>query len=210
MSLLKISNKVVGDAIANLFVIEAILYDLDMSIQQFDETYTESPSRMYKIKVADRTKFTVTEDESRLTFPTELQDEIDKAIAKVKNGKAFVRASGTEDVIRLYCEAETLEEMESMAGDLQDIIDKRFKGNFWEETDQQPKQDEVLECNDFSCDVVAMTIQLEIKEDRLEEFYKLMQEDAVQSRKEEGCLRFDLLRSQSADNKFTIYEAYAS
>ena len=210
MSLLKISNKVVGDAIANLFVIEAILYDIDMSIQQFDETYTESPSRMYKIKVADRTKFTVTEDESRLTFPTELQDEIDKAIAKVKNGKAFVRASGTEDVIRLYCEAETLEEMDSMARDLQDIIDKRFKGNFWEETDEQPKQDEVLECNDFSCDVVAMTIQLEIKEDRLEEFYKLMQEDAVQSRKEEGCLRFDLLRSQSADNKFTIYEAYAS
>ena len=166
---------------------------------------------MYKIKVADRTKFTVTEDESRLTFPTELQDEIDKAIAKVKNGKAFVRASGTEDVIRLYCEAETLEEMESMAEDLQDIIDKRFKGNFWEEAaDEQPKQDDVLECNDFSCDVVALTIQLEIKKDRLKEFYELMQEDAVQSRKEEGCLRFDLLRSQKADNKFTIYEAYAS
>lgn len=72
MALLKISNRVVGDAIANLFVIEAILYDLDMSIQQFDEIYTESPARMYKIEVADRTKFTVTEDESRLTYPTEL------------------------------------------------------------------------------------------------------------------------------------------
>jgi hypothetical protein len=36
MALLKISNRVVGDAIANLFVIEAILFDLDMSIQQFD------------------------------------------------------------------------------------------------------------------------------------------------------------------------------
>ena len=87
---------------------------------------------MYKIKVADRSKFTVTEDESRLTFPTELQDEIDKAIAKVTNGKAFVRASGTEDVIRLYCEAETLQEMESMAEELQEIIDQKFKGNFWD------------------------------------------------------------------------------
>ena len=33
MALLKISNRVVGDAIANTFLIEAILYDLDMSIQ---------------------------------------------------------------------------------------------------------------------------------------------------------------------------------
>ena len=149
MALLKISNRVVGDAIANLFVIEAILYDLDMSIQQFDEIYTESPARMYKMEVADRTKFTVTEDESRLTYPTELQDEIDKAVAKVKNGKAFVRASGTEDVIRLYCEAETLDEMESMAQDLQAIIDERFKGNFWdpvvEETSESEGKEESAE-----------------------------------------------------------------
>ena len=65
---------------------------------------------MYKIKVADRTKFKVTEDESRLTFPTELQDDIDAALKKVNGGKAFVRASGTEDLVRLYCEAETAEE----------------------------------------------------------------------------------------------------
>ena len=33
MAILNISNKVVGDSICNMFVIEAILYDLDMSIQ---------------------------------------------------------------------------------------------------------------------------------------------------------------------------------
>lgn len=71
-ALLQISNRLVGDAIANLLVIEGILYDLDMSIEDFDNIYSESPSRMYKIKVADRTKFTSTEDESRLTFPLEL------------------------------------------------------------------------------------------------------------------------------------------
>ena len=86
---------------------------------------------MFKIKVDDRSKFTVTEDESRLTSPTQLQDEIDKEISKVKNGKAFVRASGTEDIIRLYCEAETKEEMESMAKNIQEVIDQKFKGKFW-------------------------------------------------------------------------------
>ena len=81
--LLQISNKLVGDAIANLLLIEAILYDLDMSIKDFDQIYNESPSRMYKIKVADRSKFTITEDESRLTNPLDLQAEIDQAIQKV-------------------------------------------------------------------------------------------------------------------------------
>jgi hypothetical protein len=33
LSLLKISNVVVGDSIANMLLMEAILYDLDMSIQ---------------------------------------------------------------------------------------------------------------------------------------------------------------------------------
>jgi phosphoacetylglucosamine mutase len=110
-----------------MFVLEAIMYDMDMSIQQFDEIYTEAPCRMYKVKVADRTKFKVTEDESRLTFPTELQDDIDTALTKVKNGKAFVRASGTEDYIRLYSEAETLEEMESMAEELLAVIEEKYK-----------------------------------------------------------------------------------
>ena len=38
-SILQISNTVVGDSIANLLVIEAILYDLDMSVQQFSKIY---------------------------------------------------------------------------------------------------------------------------------------------------------------------------
>lgn len=82
---------------------------------------------MYKIKVADRTKFKVTEDESRLTSPTELQKEIDNAISKVKNGKAFVRASGTEDILRLYCEAETKEEMNQMSEELIHVIESKYK-----------------------------------------------------------------------------------
>lgn len=106
-SILQISNRVVGDAIANMLVIEGILYDLDMTLQQFSQIYEESPSRMFTIKVADRSKFTVTEDESRLTWPIDLQREIDEAIAKVEEGKAFVRPSGTEDILRLYCEAKT-------------------------------------------------------------------------------------------------------
>jgi len=50
-----------------------------------------------------------------LTEPKELQEEINKAIDSVTNGKAFVRPSGTEDILRLYSEASTLEEVEKLA-----------------------------------------------------------------------------------------------
>ena len=82
---------------------------------------------MYKIKVADRTKFTITEDESRLTFPLELQDEIDQAIERVEDGKAFVRPSGTEDILRLYCEAKDQEQMQKLSGELLETIENDYK-----------------------------------------------------------------------------------
>lgn len=71
-AILEISNHVVGDAIANVLIIEAILYDLDMSAVQFAQLYQENPSRLYKAKVADRNKFTTIPDDSRLIEPAAL------------------------------------------------------------------------------------------------------------------------------------------
>lgn len=122
-ALLAISNIVVGDSIANLLVLEAILYDLDMSIQDLSQIYQENPSRMYKAKVSDRTKFKPNGDESRLVEPAELQAAIDKAVSEVEEGKAFVRPSGTEDILRLYAEAKTLEQTESLGNKILAIIE---------------------------------------------------------------------------------------
>lgn len=124
--ILAISNIVVGDSIANVLLIEAILFDLDMTVQQFSEIYVENPSRLYKIKVADRTQFKTIADESRLTEPAEVQEEIDAAVAQVKEGKAFVRPSGTEDILRLYSEAATLEEMNQLAQTILDAFQTKF------------------------------------------------------------------------------------
>ena len=71
-AILRLSNMTVGDAIANLLLIESILRDLDMSVEDFNAIYEENPSRMYKAIVRDRTKFKVVWDESRLTQPIEL------------------------------------------------------------------------------------------------------------------------------------------
>lgn len=82
---------------------------------------------MYKAVVSDRTKFKVIWDESRLTTPLELQDIIDKEVANVEEGKAFVRPSGTEDILRIYAEAKTVEEMEKLAKEILTSIETKFK-----------------------------------------------------------------------------------
>lgn len=65
--------------------------------------------------MADRTIYKTIADESRLTYPADVQKHIDLAVAVVQEGKAFVRPSGTEDILRLYSEAKTEAEMEKLA-----------------------------------------------------------------------------------------------
>ena len=55
---------------------------------------------------------------------------------------------------------------------------------------------------------LTIVVRVEIKEDRLEEFHKVMQFDVDGSRAEPGCLRFDLLQEQGANNRFVFYESY--
>eukprot|EP00559_Dactyliosolen_fragilissimus_P002406 CAMPEP_0184864032 /NCGR_PEP_ID=MMETSP0580-20130426/13437_1 /TAXON_ID=1118495 /ORGANISM="Dactyliosolen fragilissimus" /LENGTH=110 /DNA_ID=CAMNT_0027362659 /DNA_START=108 /DNA_END=440 /DNA_ORIENTATION=- len=54
----------------------------------------------------------------------------------------------------------------------------------------------------------CIVVEAEIKEDRMDEFIDLIEKDAVGSRAEPGCLRFDVLQSQDNPNKFFFYEAY--
>lgn len=53
-----------------------------------------------------------------------------------------------------------------------------------------------------------MVVNVKIKEDRVEEFLDVIEKDAVGSRGEAGCLRFDVLRSQDDPLAFTFYEMY--
>lgn len=54
----------------------------------------------------------------------------------------------------------------------------------------------------------AIIVQAEIQSDRLDEFLTLIETNAVESRKEPGCLRFDVVQSQTAPNQFFFYEVY--
>ena len=55
---------------------------------------------------------------------------------------------------------------------------------------------------------VTLIVSIEVKEDRLDEFIKVITKDAEGSRLEEGCYRFDVNRDPENPCKFTLYEAY--
>jgi quinol monooxygenase YgiN len=57
---------------------------------------------------------------------------------------------------------------------------------------------------------LAIVVNVEIVEERIEEFLKVIEIDAKGSIENEngGCLRFDVLRDHSDPKKFTFYEVY--
>ena len=56
----------------------------------------------------------------------------------------------------------------------------------------------------------TIVVQTEIVPERLDEFLQLIEHNAIQSRQEPECIRFDVIRSQEQTNVFFFYEIYAN
>ncbi|GAO51668.1 Phosphoacetylglucosamine mutase [Saitoella complicata NRRL Y-17804] len=108
-------NQTVGDALSDLLMVEAILAHKGWGPKEWDGAYTDLPNRLVRVVVKDRHAFTTTDAERRLVSPAGIQDRVDALVAKYKGGRAFVRASGTEDAVRVYAEAGTRSEADELA-----------------------------------------------------------------------------------------------
>ncbi|NWS70071.1 AGM1 mutase, partial [Crotophaga sulcirostris] len=114
-NMIDLINQTVGDAISDMLVIEAILALKGLTVQQWDALYTDLPNRLLKVQVADRRAIDTTDAERRAVTPPGLQEKIDVLVKKYKLSRAFVRPSGTEDVVRIYAEADTQENADALA-----------------------------------------------------------------------------------------------
>ncbi|XP_066110212.1 phosphoacetylglucosamine mutase isoform X1 [Saccopteryx bilineata] len=114
-NIIDLSNQAAGDAISDMLVIEAILALKGLTIQQWDALYTDLPNRQLKVKVADRQVICTTDAERQAVTPPGLQEAINDLVKKYKLSRAFVRPSGTEDVVRVYAEADSQESADSLA-----------------------------------------------------------------------------------------------
>ncbi|KAI8929778.1 hypothetical protein BC831DRAFT_442054 [Entophlyctis helioformis] len=108
-------NQTVGDALSDMLMVEAILVNMSQSFADWDGAYTDLPSRQEKVKVQNRAAFVPIKADTELSHPEGLQGKINQQVAKYKNGRCFVRPSGTEDIVRVYAEAATREETDALA-----------------------------------------------------------------------------------------------
>lgn len=124
--LVSLINQAVGDAITDMFVIVAILSNLDIDAKTWFSKYTDLPNRLVKCVVPDRTKFETFDFERQLSKPVGLQDSINQIVSahnSCNKTRSFVRASGTEDVVRIYAEAGSIECVEAVVAQVLKAIE---------------------------------------------------------------------------------------
>ena len=114
-ALVDVINQTVGDALSDLLLVEVILAHKRWTPKKWAQTYTDLPNRLVRVEVVDRTVFKTTDAERRLLEPLGVQEKIDALVGKYKQGRAFARASGTEDAVRVYAEAAIRSEADELA-----------------------------------------------------------------------------------------------
>ncbi|CAE7507113.1 PGM3 [Symbiodinium sp. KB8] len=112
----RLINQAVGDAVSDALFCEAVLMLQGWTLQEWDGLYDDLPSRQLKAAVPDRSLFVPNASETRLEQPAALQAAIDEAVAAAgPSARAFVRPSGTENVVRVYAEAGSQEAADALA-----------------------------------------------------------------------------------------------
>lgn len=117
-------NQTVGDAISDLLVVELILAMRHMSIADWNQMYTDLPSRQLKVRIKDRNLIKTYDAERRVSQPAKLQKKIDDLVKlnESRMARSFVRPSGTEDVVRVYAEADTQELTDKLANQVCQLV----------------------------------------------------------------------------------------
>ena len=109
-------NQSIGDAMSDALAVEACLALKGWSIQNWNaQLYTDLPSRQTKVIVEDRSILICNASETKLVSPASLQKTLGSLMSEVENGRVFARPSGTENVVRIYAEAKSQEEADSLA-----------------------------------------------------------------------------------------------
>ena len=118
LALSRAINPAVGDALSGVLVVEAVLRAKGWTLSDWDAMYADLPSAQVKVTVADRGVIVTEDAERRASAPAAMQAAIDPVTEAGGRARAFARPSGTEDVVRVYAEAETREGVEALARDV--------------------------------------------------------------------------------------------
>lgn len=120
-------NQTVGDAVSNLLMVEAILRIREWTLQDWLKLYRPYPSKTVKIPATNKGMLKTDATEERCVEPKKLQSQIDEIVAAYPKSRAFVRPSGTEDVVRVYAEGTTQSAADEIAEKVVAAVQKVLK-----------------------------------------------------------------------------------
>lgn len=118
LNAIEVINQTVGDALSDMLLVETILHSKGWDLAAWEHTYTDLPNKQLKVKVSNRNVITTADAERKCVTPVGLQERIDQLVAQYQRGRSFVRPSGTEDVVRVYAEGQTVTEVAKLAAEV--------------------------------------------------------------------------------------------
>ncbi|CDU17971.1 phosphoacetylglucosamine mutase, putative [Plasmodium yoelii] len=127
-------NQTTGDAIIDFIAIELSLNFLNLNINQWNMFYTSIPSLYINIECPRYILNKIIphpQHELYLIEPKSLQNQIEEIVKKtdMKYGRCFIRPSGTENLIRIYAEAETVKQMDEILDKVQKVVVEYINNN---------------------------------------------------------------------------------
>ncbi|XP_035907690.1 phosphoacetylglucosamine mutase [Anopheles stephensi] len=128
LQFIDLTNETVGDAISDMLLVETVLHAKGWNLTDWLASYTDLPNVLEKVYLADRNVITVTDADRVVVEPEGLQDAIDAIVSKFPKGRSFVRPSGTEDIVRVYAEADTRENAVQLSFEVANLVFDRAGG----------------------------------------------------------------------------------
>ena len=119
----------IGDGILDLLGVLYMLNNLGINHEDWFSFFKPYPSILSKQKVQDKNLFESSRDELTLFEPRDLQDYIDELC--VNKHRAFVRASGTENVVRIYVEGQDDKKVQEIHKNISTFIEKHMQKEFF-------------------------------------------------------------------------------
>lgn len=104
LSISQLANQAVGDGVADLLLVMGILKHNSWTFTDWLQMYDERSSCNMIVHVLDKSVIRTTDCDRQVERPSTLRNTIE-SVSSDEGCRAFVRPSGTEDVVRVYSEA---------------------------------------------------------------------------------------------------------
>ena len=125
--ILNFRNNYTGDAVFNFLQIELFLKYLNFSKKQFARIFEYKKHLTYKLKVKNKENLICDEIKAEIIKPVDLRTFIEKICEEFKKYdlRIYIRASGTEDVLRVHLEWDGID----CINEVKEKIDEFLKNN---------------------------------------------------------------------------------